>query len=111
MTGTAQTVTLAIQNNAGSGTLSGTTTVAVNTGTGVATFSGLSINKIGTGYTLTATGNTVETSAGTVVSSAFNITVGAAAQIAFTTQPGGGMGGTAWSQQPAVTLRMQVATR
>ena len=57
VTGTAQNVTLAIQNNAGpGGVLSGTPTVAVNTTTGVATFSGLSINKAGTGYTLTATG-------------------------------------------------------
>ncbi len=106
VTGTAQNVTLAIQNNAGpGGVLSGTTTVAVNTSTGQATFSGLSINKAGTGYTLTATGSTVNTTAGVVVSSAFNITAGAAAQLAFTTQPGGGTGGTAWTTQPAVTVQ------
>jgi trimeric autotransporter adhesin len=41
VTGTAQNVTLAIQNNAGpGGVLSGTTAVAVNTGTGLDTFSG-----------------------------------------------------------------------
>ena len=52
MTSSAANVTLAILNNAGSGTLSGSTTVAaVN---GVATFSGLSIDKAGTGYTLSA---------------------------------------------------------
>ena len=46
-------VTITIGNNPGGGTLSGTTTVAaVN---GVATFSNLSIDKIGSGYTLTAT--------------------------------------------------------
>ena len=75
VTGTAQNVTLAIQNNPGSGTLSGTKTVAVNTSTGQASFSGssLSINNAGTGYTLTATGNTVSTTAGVVVSNAFNI--------------------------------------
>ena len=106
VTGTAQNVTLAIQNNAGpGGALSGTLTAAVNTSTGVATFTGLSINKSGTGYTLTATGSTVDTTAGTVVSSAFNITVGAAAQLAFTTQPGGGTAATAWTTQPAVTLQ------
>jgi hypothetical protein len=104
VTGTAQNVTLAIQNNPGSGTLSGTTMVAVSTSTGQAIFSGLSINKSGTGYTLTATGNTVSTTAGVVVSSAFNITLGSAAQLAFTAQPGGGTGGTAWGAQPAVTV-------
>ncbi len=73
--GTAQNVTLAIQNNAGpGGVLSGTLTQPVDTGTGIATFSGLSIDKAGLGYTLTATGNTVETTPGVVVSSGFNIT-------------------------------------
>ena len=40
-----------------------------------------------------------------MISSAFNVTVGAAAKLAFTTQPGGGTGGTAWTTQPAVTLQ------
>ena len=71
--GTAQMVTLAIQNNPAGGTLSGTRTAAVNTSTALATFSGLSINNLGIGYTLTATGSTLDTSAGTVVSSPFNI--------------------------------------
>jgi fibronectin type 3 domain-containing protein len=74
VTGTVQNVTLAIQNNPGGGTLSGTTTVAVNTGTGQATFNGLSIDNSGTGYTLTATGDTVSTTPGLVVSAPFNIT-------------------------------------
>src|SRR5207302_277325 len=47
-------VTITILNNAGGGTLSGTTTQSTN-GSGVATFSDLSINKSGTGYTLRAT--------------------------------------------------------
>src|SRR5439155_18724727 len=46
-------VTVAIGTNPSSGTLSGTATVAAVAG--VATFSGLSIDKTGTGYTLTAT--------------------------------------------------------
>jgi hypothetical protein len=75
VTNVAQNVTLAIQNNPSSGTLSGTTTAAVNINTGVATFSGLSINNAGAGYTLTASGNTLDTSPGTVISALFNIVV------------------------------------
>jgi hypothetical protein len=65
------TVTLAIANNAGpGGTLSGTFTsvTAVN---GVATFSNIKINKIGTGYTLSASSSPALTGA---TSTAFNIT-------------------------------------
>src|SRR6266516_4352386 len=60
-------ITVAIGANPASGTLSGTTTVAAVSG--VATFSNLSIDKAGTGYTLTAsaTGLTGATS------SAFNV--------------------------------------
>ena len=61
-------VTVAIGTNPGGGTLGGTTTVAAVSGT--ATFSTLSINKAGTGYTLTAADGTL-TSA---TSRAFNIT-------------------------------------
>ena len=83
VTGTAQNVTLAIQINAGpGGVLSGTLTEP--TVSGVAIFSGLSINVAGTGYELTATGNTVDTSAGTVVSSLFNITPGTATRMIVT---------------------------
>ena len=46
-------VTLALGNNSGSGTLSGTLTEPTNA-SGVATFSDLSINQPGFGYTLTA---------------------------------------------------------
>jgi hypothetical protein len=92
-------VTMAIGTNPSGGTLSGTLTVAASAG--VATFNSLSINKTGTGYTLVATDG-VLTSA---TSSTFNITVGAAAKLAFTTQPGGGTGGTAWTTQPVVTIQ------
>ena len=74
-------VTLAIDSNPGGGTLSGTVTKnAVN---GVATFNDLSIEKAGAGYTLraAATGLTAATS------SAFTISAGAAAQLAFGIQP------------------------
>ena len=74
-------VTLSIKNNAGSSTLSGTTTVTPTSGT--STFSGLSLNKVGTGYTLTATDGTL-TSAD---SSTFNVSANSAASLAFSIQP------------------------
>ena len=91
-------VTLAISTNPGGGTLSGTLTV--NAVGGIATFSTLSIDKIGNGYTLqaTATGLTSATS------SAFNITPGAAAQLAFEQQPSNATAGATIS--PAVTVRI-----
>jgi hypothetical protein len=65
-------VGLVIANNPSAGTLSGTTPVAaVN---GVATFSDLSINKAGTGYTLTASSGGLTS----VTSNGFNIGAGAA---------------------------------
>jgi hypothetical protein len=104
VTGTVQNVTLAIWNNAGGGTLSGTATAAVDPNTGVATFSGLSIDKIGTGYTLTATGSTVDTTAGVVVSSGFNITAAAASQLVFTSTAVTTTAGTASS---SITVQRQ----
>ena len=74
-------VAIAILNNAGGGTLSGTTSIAAVAG--VATFSTLNINKTGTGYTLTATAGAL-TSA---TSTGFNITPGVATHLAFVTQP------------------------
>ena len=70
VTTASNSVGIAILNNAGSGTLSGTTP-RTPVG-GIVTFNDLSIDKIGTGYTLltSATGLVSETSAG------FNITVG-----------------------------------
>ena len=105
VTGTAQNVTLAIQNNAGpGGVLSGMTIATVNTTNGLATFSGLSINTKGTGYTLTASGSTVDTGPGVVVSNAFNVTVGPAAQLIFTTEPVGGIYASPLPTQPVVTV-------
>jgi hypothetical protein len=81
VTGDSSNVTLAIGTNAGGGTLSGTTTVTAVSG--VATFSALSINKSGTGYTLTA----ADGSLAVATSSTFAITSGAASQLAFGVQP------------------------
>ena len=77
-------VTVAIGNNPGGGTLSGTPTT-VNASGGIATFSGLSIDKAANGYTLVASsaGLTNGTSAG------FNITAGTASKLAFTAINGG----------------------
>src|SRR5436853_9073 len=95
-TGFTGNVTVALGANPGSGALSGTTTVAPVAG--VATFPGLSINKVGTGYTLTvsATGVTGATSA------AFTITPGTATQLVFTVQPSTTTAGAAIT--PAVQL-------
>src|SRR5207253_1919084 len=78
-TGFTGNVAVAIGTNPSSGTLAGTLTNAAVAG--VATFSGLGIDKVGTGYTLTATG------AGSTTSAAFNITAGTATQLVFSVQP------------------------
>ncbi len=98
VTSSSANVTLAIGTNNGEGRLSGTTTVSASNG--VATFAGLSINKSGKGYTLTASSDGLS-----ATSSKFDIITGAPTQLAFTTQPGGGTAGTAWNQQPVVTVQ------
>jgi hypothetical protein len=74
-------VTLAIGTNVGGATLAGTKIVAVTNG--VATFPGVFLDKVGTGYTLSATASGLTAAA----SAAFNVTAGAAARLVFTTQP------------------------
>jgi hypothetical protein len=91
------TVTASLSTVSGSGTLGGTVTVAaVN---GVATFTNLKISGTGT-FTLTfaATGLTSATSANVVV------VVGAAATLALTTQPAGGVNGAVFTTQPVVAI-------
>jgi hypothetical protein len=79
--------------------LSGTTTVAATAG--VATFADLSVDSVGTGYTLTAS------SAGLAddVSAAFDITAGAATQLAFTVEPTNTVAGVAISPAVEVAAR------
>jgi hypothetical protein len=92
-------VTVAIVANPAGGNLAGTKTVAaVN---GVATFSDLSINRNGTGYTLSAksTGLTADTSL------AFDILLGPVSQLVFTTQP------TTTSAGTVIAPSIQVAAR
>ncbi len=98
---TTTSVTVAIGTNPGpGGTLAGTKTVAAVAG--VATFSGLSIDKTGTGYTLTAPSSAAHRHA---TSSTFNITLGPAAKLAFTQQPASSTGGVAFPTQPKVTVQ------
>ena len=94
-------VTLAIGTNPGGGTLSGGLLVqsAVN---GVATFPGLSIDKIGTGYTLRASSLGLTPDA---ISTPFNVTLGAANKLAFTTQPSAAAPGAALSPAPIVAVQ------
>lgn len=74
----ASQIQIAFGTNAGSGILSGTTSVI---GTlGASSFSDLSVDKVGTGYTLTASA----TGLTSVTSSTFNITPGAPASISKT---------------------------
>ncbi len=93
-------VTLAIGTNPGGGTLTCTANPLGATN-GVAAFAGCRINKAGTGYTLTASASGVS---GTT-SSAFNITLGTATVLTFTTQPIGDVQyGVNLSTQPVVTI-------
>src|SRR3989454_576530 len=74
-------VGVALGSNPGGATLSGTTPVAAVGG--IATYLDLSVNKAGTGYTLTASASGVPS----VTSTAFDVTPGTATQLAFTVQP------------------------
>src|SRR4029077_13283302 len=75
------TVTVALGNNPGNGSLSGTTSAAA--ANGVATFATLSVNRAASGYTLTAAAGGLTTAS----SAAFNVTPGAASTLQFTVQP------------------------
>ena len=100
VSGSTASITLAIQTNPGGGTLTCTANpkAAVS---GTATFAGCSINKVGSGYRLSAaaaglTGATTGT---------FDITPGTATNVAFTTQPGGATVGSTFTVQPVVMTR------
>jgi hypothetical protein len=96
-------ITMAIGTNPSGGILSGTTTVsAVN---GVATFSSLSINRAGTGYTLTAS----STGLSGATSTSFNISVGPASRLAFTVQPTNTVAGSAIDSPGGVQVSVQDA--
>src|SRR5207245_688849 len=96
-TGITGNVSVALGPSPGSGTLAGTATVAASAG--VATFANLSINKVGTGYTLTATG------AGSTTSTAFNVTAGTGATPVFTVEPTSTVAGASITPAIEVTAR------
>jgi len=101
-TGFSGAVTVAIGNNPGGGSLSGTKTVTAVAG--VAAFPGLSISQAGGGYTLSATapGLTAATSA------PFDITAALASALVFTAQPGSTTAGV--TINPAVQLTVRDAS-
>jgi hypothetical protein len=81
-----QSIALSILNNPGASTLSVTTNPVTSDASGNATFAAVSLNKVGAAYTLKATDNTTP-AATPATSNAFNIVVGAAKTVTFTTQP------------------------
>ncbi|WP_164016793.1 beta strand repeat-containing protein [Pyxidicoccus trucidator] len=95
----ALSVSMAIGNNPGGATLGGTTTVT--TASGVATFASITLNRVGTGYTLVASSGVLTAA----TSSAFNVTPGAATQLAFTTQPGNTSAGAPFDPAVQVSVR------
>jgi Flp pilus assembly pilin Flp len=98
VTSSTVSITMGFGNNPASGTLSGTKTQ--NAISGVATFSNLSINKSGTGYTLTAS----STGLSTATSTGFNITAAAPSSLVFTTGPSNVAAGAAINPAMRVTV-------
>ena len=89
------TVTIAISTNPGGGTLSGTlSTQRRQRGRRPSPTSRSTAPPSATSSPPRSTGLT------SAVSAAFNVNAGAAAQLGFTQQPGGGTGGVAWATQP-----------
>ena len=90
ITGYNGTVTITLANNPGSGTLGGTMTVTIVNG--VAVFSGLTLNKVGTGYTLTVTSGSL-----TTTTIGFNVAAAAASSFTFSGMPATAAAGTAFN--------------
>ena len=100
VTGSTSAVTLAIASQPGSGAALSCAANPVTASAGVASFAGCKITGKAGSYTLKATA----TSLSSATSSGFAVTAGAATKLVFTTQPGGGASGTAWSTQPKVSV-------
>jgi hypothetical protein len=94
----ALSITSGTPTSGGPGTLSGCSGTLSN---GVTSFAGCKINTSGNGYKLDASDGTL-----TATSTAFNVSVGPASKLLFTTQPDGSpTGGVAFPQQPVVTAQ------
>jgi hypothetical protein len=100
VTSDASSVTLALGATPGSGSLNCASN-PLAASSGLATFSGCAIDRTGFGYTLVATAGSLTPA----TSSPFDITVGPAAKLTFTTQPSGGPRGTEFVTQPVVTIQ------
>jgi hypothetical protein len=92
-------ITVAIGANPSGGTLSGSLTAPTNA-SGVATFAGLSIDKVGVGYTLSAT----STGLTPATSSTFTVSVGPPAKLIFSTSPTNSFASGAFYNQPVIAV-------
>ena len=93
----ATTVTLGLGANPGGATLTCTGGLSKSTVNGVAAFSGCRLDRVGVGFTMTATA--------TALTSATSALFDVADRLAFTTQPSGAAGGVAFTTQPVVAVR------
>jgi hypothetical protein len=98
--GSTVAVTLAIGADAGGGTLACSGGATRSSASGTATFAGCRIDRIGSGYSLTASG----TGLTAATSAAFDILLGPATALAFATDTSGGTADTEWSIQPVVQV-------
>ena len=94
-------ITVALDTDPSDGTATPTGAGPVSAVNGVATFPNVSVDKVAAGYTLTASG----TGLSVAVSEAFDISVAAAAQLAFTEQPTSTIAGTTVTPQVQVTVQ------
>ncbi len=90
-------VTLAMGTNPGGAVLTCNNGLTRQTNNGVAAFSGCRLDRVGVGFTLTATA--------TALTSATSALFDVADRLAFTTQPAGAAGGVAFTTQPVVAVR------
>lgn len=103
ISGNSSEVTLSITTSSGAAGADLTCTAnPVTASNGFAAFGGCTIDLTATDYTLTARVN--GTTLTEAVSDPFDVVAGDASGIAFSTQPSGGEGGTAFATQPVITV-------